>query len=349
MLTIREMKCKHINLASALCIIISLSACASLPTRSTSIVPSGPDYADLRNWAAHPQKEDSSDKIPEQLNHDIQKELITDVFFVHPTTYTSKAIDGMWNAPVDNEKLNKKTDRGTIQYQASVFNNAGKVYAPRYRQAHLKTYYTKNEKLAREVFDQAYQDVKNAFIYYLENENDDRPFIIASHSQGTTHSVRLLKEMIDGKELSARMIAAYLIGMPVKKNSFDQIEPCKSKDDINCFVSWRTFKRGHIPSNVALGDSITVHNPLSWSDQAEYVSKDFHEGAILRNFDKIIPKATDAEVWNGILWASKPKFAFSFLFTRKNYHIADLNFYYVNVRQNAKHRADMFFSERTSD
>ena len=40
--------------------------------------------------------------------------------------------------------------------------------------------------------------MKQAFQYFLENFSKGRPFIIASHSQGTHHAIRLLKEEIDG-------------------------------------------------------------------------------------------------------------------------------------------------------
>jgi len=219
------------------------------------------------------------------------------------------------------------------------------VYAPRYRQAHIGAYYIDDKAKAKKVFDIAYGDVKRAFEHYIEKYNHGRPFIIASHSQGTTHCARLIKEVIDGKELETQLVAAYLIGMPVPKNIYQSIKPCQSRTDTQCFLSWRTFKNGHNPEDVARGDNITVHNPLSWTMDDTYISKSENNGAIIRNFDKLITNATDAKVENGILWAAKPKFALSFLFTRKNYHIADLNFYYMNVRENAVERREAFLSK----
>ena len=67
------------------------------------------------------------------------------------------------------------------------------------------------------------EDVKNAFEYYLKNENKGRPIIIASHSQGTTHAIRLLKEFFDGKDLSKQLVCAYLVGMGVKKDSYEKL------------------------------------------------------------------------------------------------------------------------------
>ena len=215
---------------------------------------------------------------------------LADVFFVHPTTYSGKSIDDQWNAPIHHEKLNQNTDRGTIQYQASIFNEAGRVFAPRYRQAHLNVFYTDNKSLSKKVLDNAYQDVKNAFLHYLKFHNNGRPFVIASHSQGTVHSARLIKELIDRKPLEYQLVAAYLIGMPIGKDAFETIEPCSDENDTRCFVSWRTFKRGYTPTQTLMGDSIIVHNPLSWKMDNSLIEKEENKGAVLRNFNKVPDK-----------------------------------------------------------
>ena len=41
------------------------------------------------------------------------------------------------------------------------------------------------------------------------------PFIIASHSQGSTHAIRLLKEFVDSTTLQQQLVAAYIIGMQI--------------------------------------------------------------------------------------------------------------------------------------
>ncbi len=48
-----------------------------------------PDYSNLDHWAAHPWKKDPSDSIPAPLRKE-QRDTITDVFFVHPTTFTNR-------------------------------------------------------------------------------------------------------------------------------------------------------------------------------------------------------------------------------------------------------------------
>ena len=72
--------------------------------------------------------------------------------------------------------------------------------------------------------DLAYNDIREAFIHYLENFNQGKPIIIASHSQGTIHAKRLISEFIDGKELQKQLIAAYLVGMKVNQDEFNNIK-----------------------------------------------------------------------------------------------------------------------------
>lgn len=328
---------------SVICIIL-LASCASFPEHLT-VKPPGiiPDYSEISNWAAHPKKEDPADRMPRSSDPVLSFSEDVDVFFIHPTTYYNRGATN-WNASINNQELNTKTDESTILFQASAFNGAGRVYAPRYRQAHLEAFYTDDRERGEKALDAAYNDVKNAFIHFLTNENKGRPIIIASHSQGTRHAKVLLAEFFDtNEELRSRLVAAYLIGIPVLKDQFAHIKPCLRENDIQCFVSWRTFKNGYDPKEFPRNENISVINPLSWSTNTEYVHSDKNKGTILRNFHKVYTNLVDARATNdGLLFAHKPKFPWSFLMTRSNYHIADINFYYYNVRDNAIARVRRF-------
>ena len=126
-----------------------------------------PDYNNLDYWAAHPWKKDLSDSVPKPLRNSYISDSSVDVFFLHPTTLTDKN-DSRRNADIDDAAINSKTDYSTILYQASAFNEQTRVFAPRYRQAHLRAYYT-GDTAAKIAFELAYQDVKNAFQYYRIN------------------------------------------------------------------------------------------------------------------------------------------------------------------------------------
>jgi hypothetical protein len=299
------------------------------------------NYDNLENWAAHPWKKDNADSIPQDL---INKEIIdsvADVFFIHPTTYTQKEFIE-WNADINNKELNENTDKTTILYQASVFNKRCRIFAPRYRQAHINVFYI-NEDLASVYFDIAYNDIKNAFEYYLEHYNNGRPIIIASHSQGTKHAGRLLKEFFENKQLNKQLICGYIIGMPIPEKYFSNLPPCSDEKQTGCFVGWRTYKKGYIPEFIKNEKfkSIVV-NPLTWKINEDQVSIKLNKGGVLKNFNKIVPKVVDAKINGNILWSCKPDVFGKMFFTAKNFHIGDINLFYMNIRENVDVRIKSF-------
>ncbi len=299
------------------------------------------EYTSLTNWAAHPKKEDEADKIPGESTKANQVDPQADVFFIHPTTFTKVDEKQSWNASLADFKLNKQTDETTIRYQASIFNAAGKIYAPRYRQAQIRAYYSNDKLNTEKAFALAYSDVEAAFLHYINHWNDGRPFIIASHSQGTTHAIPLIKNQIEGTALEQKLIAAYIVGMPVRKDEFDHLQPCDHAEQTSCFVSWRTFRYDHTPTPF-VGNQIISTNPLTWKLDGAYADKSLNKGTILRKFNKIYDQRVDAQAVNGMLWAHRPKFPFSFLLKTNNYHIADYNFYYMNVKENAVDRVNAY-------
>lgn len=305
-----------------------------------------PDYSNPDYWAAHPGKKDPSDSIPLPLREGYRPDSTVDVFFVYPTTYTDKQKSLGWNAPIDNAELNAKTDYSSILYQASVFNEAGKVYSPRYRQANFYCYFPKTKAdttQALAAFELAYEDVKTAFLYYMQHDNKGRPIIIASHSQGTTHTKRLLKEFFDGKELQNQLVAAYLAGMQVEPDYFTSIQPCNTPDQTGCFCSWRTFREGYKPDYVlSEKDTAVVTNPLTWNKNKPQAERSDNPGGLLLNFNKLIKGVTNAKINSGVLWTEKPHFFGNLLFTTKNYHVADINLFYKSIRDNAKQRVAAF-------
>jgi len=332
-----------IKILPVIALLISSSASSAQPHTADSTSVLQIDYSQLSNWAAHPWKKDPADSVPQPLRKNFYADSSADIFFIHPTTYTDPEKQFGWNAPVDNVALNKKTDGSTILYQASIFNEAGRVFAPRYRQAHISAYFTHDRAAALAAFDMAYEDVKAAFQYYLEHYNNGRPIIIASHSQGTSHAKRLLKEFFDGKPLQHQLIAAYLVGIAVEPDYFTTIPVCKTSDETGCICSWRTFKENYEPLYVQKENfTAIVTNPLTWNIDQPSASNRSNKGAVLLKFNKIIPHAVNAEVHDGVLWVNKPHFFGSIFYTAKNYHIGDYNLFYMNVRENVKRRINSF-------
>ena len=308
-----------------------------------------PDYSNLDYWAAHPYKHDPSDSVSKPMIENYRPDSTVDIFFLYPTTYTDAAKSSGWNAPIDSALLNAKTDYSTILYQASIFNNAGRIFAPRYRQANYWSYFpiTKEDSVnAFNSFEEAYSDIKNAFEYYLEHWNKGRPIIIASHSQGTTHAKRLLKEFFEGKNLQNKLVVAYIVGIPVEEKYFSSLKPCDEPNQTGCFCTWRTFKQNYESDYVKnQKEKIIVTNPLTWNTTQPLANRSLNNGSVLLNFNKLNKHVADANIHNGILWTRKPKFFGNIFYNSKNYHVADFNLYYVSVRENVQQRINAYWKK----
>ena len=316
--------------------------CFYIKVNAQIIISEIPDYNNLSSWASHPLKKDNADSIPLELKVNDVNELKVDVFFIHPTTYTDINFKS-YNADINDTLLNEKTDNSSILYQASVFNENCRIFAPRYRQAHISCFYT-DDSISKPFFDTAYSDIKSAFEYYLKNYNHNRPVIIASHSQGSIHAKRLLKEFFENKPLYEKLVCAYIIGMPVPENYFTKIPPCKDSTQTGCFVSWRTFKKGYYPEFIKKENfKCVVVNPLSWKTDEQFISKKYNKGGLTKSFKKLNKNIVSAQVYKNVLWSCKPDIFGKIFFFKKNFHIGDINLFYVNIRDNVKQRIKYYF------
>ncbi len=296
-----------------------------------SPVPAKPDYSNLSNWAALPTTADQADVTPNKKIKENQANATVDVFYIHPTTYYN---GDPWNADLGNADINTYTDNMPLRHQATVFNGSAKIYAPRYRQAHIRSFF--NLHLGgKEALALAYQDVKSAFEYYLEHYNNGRPIIIASHSQGTFHSIRLMKEFFDGKPLAAQLVAAYMVGFPFKAETFTNLSPCSDANTTGCYVAWGAYADGYVPSfyDTICKGAVCI-NPINWSNDTTFSDAGQAKGLVGWKYRRIYGKSLRARVHNGLLWITKPKIPFSFLVKMEVYHVADYNLFWMDIREN---------------
>ncbi len=338
---------------SSLILLITIAASCSSKIHvlksdfNQSPIPPKPDYNQQEHWASLPTKRDAADSIPKKSNlKNLQATAQADVFFIYPTIFTQKPLNQFsWNADVNDAVLNNQIQLSTILNQASIFNGVGRVYAPYYRQAHLYAFYTPNKTDGTNALNLAYEDVRAAFDYYLKNYNQGRPIIIASHSQGSYHGERLLKDYFDGKELQKQLVAAYLIGRAIKPTAFMNIKPTEKPDEIGVWASWNTFGRGFIPKNYETNfkGSLSI-NPLLWNSSEALATKELNKGGVATKFT-FAPLVADAQNHQSILWVHRPNIKGSWLIKNKSWHRADMNFFYVNIRENAALRVEKFLEK----
>ncbi|HVU20225.1 MAG TPA: DUF3089 domain-containing protein [Rhizomicrobium sp.] len=237
-----------------------------------------PDYANANNWAALPANPGLSSLVPKGQPPAVTQSNV-DVFFIHPTGYLS---GGDWNSPMDPNSTTEENTRWMMANQASTFNGCCLIYAPRYREASIYRYLGAPRDIVKKAAALAYDDVDRAFTYFLENYSKDRPFIIASHSQGTEHGFRLLKERVDGTPLAERLVAAYLIGYNITDKDaagLKSLHVCGNATDTHCFVHWATWGEGSSPK-ARTNDKLVCVNPLSWMRDGGMTPAEWNEGAV---------------------------------------------------------------------
>jgi hypothetical protein len=324
-----------------------------------------PDYSDLNYWAASPYKHDTSDSIPAFVK-DEKRDKKADVFFIHPTSYVgieneneilepgvnrkeilNKLKTLSWNADLTDNSVNSRTDYRTILYQATAFNADCRIFAPRDRQANIKAFFVRSSPQAQKAFDLAYGDIRKAFEYYLKNENHGRPVIIASHSQGSMHAIRLLQEFFDGKPLQHSLVCAYIIGYRIPVGTFSHIPIGNTADATGCYVGWRSYPKGELSGQIKneAGNSVCV-NPLTWNNSTAWASESLNKGSLF-GFNKMFPHAVGAGIESGsnVLWVSLPDEVGGNIKKMKNLHIMDYNLFWMNIRENVRQRIDAYFRE----
>jgi pimeloyl-ACP methyl ester carboxylesterase len=269
-----------------------------------SEAPPAPDYDNAYFWVAHPDKNDTSDLVPTALStRDDLTDKAVDVFFVHSTGFVGP---GGWNSTMESKNSEAQSIEYMLSSMASIFNGCCNIYAPHYREANIQSFMPEKFESGTHALDLAYQDVAEAFEYYLKHFNQGRPFIVVGHSQGTTHALRLLEKKVDNTPLFKQLVAAYVVGywMPKDKFSrgFEQILPCIEASQTGCIVSYDTYGQdGQLDTMVPhwyktgwessqLDDGSTKPtlcvNPLSWTDSLDKVNKIAHLGAMPVEFKR---------------------------------------------------------------
>jgi hypothetical protein len=296
-----------------------------------------PDYSQTKYWAALAFQKDNADIIPKSetwISDSLKK---VDAFYIHPTNYKKNSAK-TWTADLSNKKLNKDINEKSIRYQATPFNRIARVYAPRYRQAHLDVFYD-DCSLRKEALDFAYEDVKKAFEYYLANYNEGRPIILASHSQGTVHARRLMKEFFDNEEMKSKLICAYLVGFGIYPNEYKFLTVCENAEKTNCYVSWSSFKEGYkypFSQGDLLVGEVSV-NPISWNTDTKTVTS--KKGIFLSVRANKRYEST-VRIKDKMLWVkTKTPVVRSF----NVMHVIDYNLFWGNIRKNVEKRTNAYF------
>jgi hypothetical protein len=141
-------------------------------------------------------------------------------------------------------------EKGVVRAQFARFASRCRVYAPLYRQITLSALRAAIRgnpiPMDRAL---AYNDVLDAWNYYLEHDSHGRGVVLIGHSQGSLVLTQLIENEIDGKPLQSRIISALLLGsnLPVPKGRdvggvFQHIPLCHAADQTGCVIAYVSFR-----------------------------------------------------------------------------------------------------------
>ncbi|MBV7264675.1 DUF3089 domain-containing protein [Erythrobacter ani] len=280
------------------------------------------------------------------------------VFFIHPTSYLSRS---NWNAPIGEiaDEEAERIARVYVRGMASPFNGASEIWAPKYRQATMGAFLTDAPE-AEQAIDAAYADVLEAYRYFLGSLDDDTPIVLAGHSQGSLHLLRLLREEVTGSPEADRLVAAYAIGWPI---SVDHdlpalgIAACATPAQTGCLLSWSSFAEPADPSSVIeaysnsvgfdgelRGDStILCTNPLTGKFGGS-APESANLGTLVPDDSmsngELVPGAVPARCdERGLLLIGDPPELGSYVLPGNNYHVYDIPLFWANTQADVAQRA----------
>jgi len=281
------------------------------------------------------------------------------IFFIHPTSFLDR---NAWNAPLDNAEANARAEL-FVRGQATAFNGVGDIWAPRYRQATFGAFLT-GQKEAELALDAAYGDVLNAWDAFLASAPKDRPIIVAGHSQGSVHLLRLLRERIAGQPVARRIAAAYVVGWPISMTADLPtlgLPACATAEQSGCILSWQSFAEPADPSQIAqvfdassgptglkrAGTAMLCTNPITGVPNSAADAK-ANSGTIIPSEDLKtgtlaigkVPARCDGRGF--LLIGPPPEGIGTYVLPGNNYHVFDYSLFWSNIRTDAARRLATF-------
>ena len=312
-----------------------------------ALTEGAPDYAQTSCWY----------QIPE-----ITKEV--DTFFVYPTEYLASNEDEPDYAALDNAVMRDGVENIDHRFLASVYEDATNVFMPYYRQASLRVQadaWRKTGDIRNALKNNSpYADIAAALDYYFDNYNNGRPFILASHSQGSGICSLLLENYFkDHPEYYARMVAAYVIGFSVTRDDLEanpHLKFATGESDTGVIISWNTEGPKNIeenaPNAVVRPNAISI-NPLNWKLDDTYAPASENLGSLVLHEEtdeiEISDIGADAQIVleRGVIVTNanyEPMTGMDDVFGSQSFHNGDYTFYYNNIKDNVAKRIAAYLS-----
>ena len=167
-----------------------------------------------------------------------------DCFYVYPTVSNDPGVLSDMNPGPE--------ELGVVKAQLARFGSKCRIYAPLYRQFTLTALRARQAGKPLPPGPPAgttsYDDVLDAWNYYLAHENNGRGVVLIGHSQGSGVLTQLIAKEIDGKPVQAKIISAILMGtrLPVDRGKdtglFKAMPLCHSASQTGCAIAYASFR-----------------------------------------------------------------------------------------------------------
>lgn len=308
------------HLTGIACLLLALVSC-----EKDSSAPASPtiDYSDNRCWFEN--KQDATGKD-------------VDLFYVVPTCiwdYTDSLGQTRHHMDIFNTEQRALTDP-SIQLAKSVLADSCNFFSPYYRQISMDSWLTLDTALIEERFKLAYQDVADAFHYYMEHDNQGKPFILAGHSQGAKAVIELLKREMT-PDISRKLIATYAIGYtvtPEELAGYSTLRPAQDSIDTGVLIGFNSVTRPDAVSPL-FRDNVVCINPVNWrTDATPATSYQGFTVAQDTTIHTLIVTGIDEEQY------FIPSVAA--LLPKGNLHVQEFNLYNEDLRKNVLQRIRAF-------
>ena len=230
-------------------------------------------YGNRANWLCRPDTSDVCDESTDVTFVSADLSVVTasfppavnpkvDCFYVYPTSSDDQSL---------NSDLTAGSEKAVVLRQAARFSSVCRMFVPTYRSVTLTSMLNPGIPGDREqAWNLAYSDVRDAWNQYLANDNKGRGVILLGHSQGSTHLVKLIDEVIDPTRSQRNLlVSAVLLGRAVSVprgqvvgGVFASVPLCRAPGQTGCVITYAAF-----PADVPPPLEATLGLPLFIPDK----------------------------------------------------------------------------------
>lgn len=313
---------------------------------SISYIPEAPDYTDNEMW------------ICDTICSGNTKG--ANVFYISPTCiWDWKSSDGTMYHHMDTRNVEQRSSvASAVKLASELLGKDCRFWAPYYRQITMESWMT-DPKTTEDRFRTAFEDIQKAFKYFYDNINGGSPFILAGHSQGGKAVIELLKNTLTDSQRQ-NLVASYVFGFGITEEEInaypDKLRPAADSSDTGVIVSFNSVSSLEGMSEMFY-DNVVCINPLNWRTDTTYASPDMNRGTVffdaagkpdtlLHQVGARISSKYKTLIIDGLNDDDYFIESISSIFPKGNYHVQELNLYFINIQDNIRCRTDAFYNGR---